>query len=137
MDTKRTNGDHPVHSVAYVERARDWAVTLEDRERARSGSKLPDARRAVAERIAVPAGTLRNLRLNRVKGIAVHWYERLRAAVVHDLQAEMRRLQHELDIHRQTGSHPASNEVAAVVADIEAVRLALGLGSSNSGGGHD
>ena len=116
-----------MHSVAYVERARDWAITLEDRERHRSGTKLPDARAAVAERIGVPAGTLKNLRLNRVKGIAVHWYEAIRAAVVRDLQLELQRLHHEQHVLLQTGAHPASDEVAEVASDIQAVRLALGL----------
>lgn len=130
MDSGRTNERHPMHSVAYVAKARDWAVALEDRESARSGTKLPEARMAVAERIGVPAGTLRNLRLNRVKGIAVHWYERLRAAVVHDLQAEMRRLQHEQNLLLQSGVDPRCDEAAEVAQDIAAVRLALGLPAS-------
>ncbi len=136
MDTRRPTRDPSMNSVAYVARARDWAVALEDREAARSGLKLPDARKAVAERIAVPSGTLRNLRKNRVKGIAVHWYERLRAAVVSDLQAEMRRLQHEQHVLSQTGVDPRGGEAAAVVASIAAVRLALGLPAASDGGGN-
>lgn len=125
-----------MHSVvACVERARDWSVALEDREQARSGSKLPDARAAVAQRIGVPPGTLRNLRLNRVKGIAAHWYERLRAAVVLDLQAEMARLQHEQHIILQTGLDPREGEAAAVAEDIAAVRYALGLPLAPANGG--
>lgn len=116
-----------MNSVAYVAQARDWSVALEDREVARTGLKLPDARKAVSQRISVPPGTLRNLRKNRVKGIAVHWYERIRAAVISDLQAEMRRLQHEQHVLQQSGAHPAGDEASAVVASIQAVRLALGL----------
>jgi transposase-like protein len=116
-----------MNQVVYVDRAAAWAKALEDRERARSGTKLPEARAAVAQRIGVPPGTLRNLRKQRVKGVAAHWYERLRAAVVHDLQAEMARLQHEQDILTQAGVDPRSNEAAAVVAGISAVRAALGL----------
>jgi hypothetical protein len=120
-------------SVVYVGRAAAWAKALEDRERARSGTKLPDARAAVAERIGVPSGTLKNLRKRRVKSVAVHWYERLRAAVVRDLQAEMARLQHEQHILQQSGAHPASGEALAVLAGIEAVRLALGLSPDGRG----
>lgn len=135
MDTRRPNGDHSMNSAVYVDRAHGWVKTLEDRERARSGSKLPDARAAVAERIDVPAGTLKNLRKKRVKGIYVHWYERLQAAVVRDLQAEMARLQHEQHIILQTGMDPREGEAAAVAEDIAAVRYALGLPVSNQGGG--
>ncbi len=110
-----------------VERARDWSTALEDREAARSGECLPEARRAVASRIKVPAGTLENLRKRRLKAIAVHLYERLRGGVIRELQAEMMRLQHELQILQATGSDPRQNEVAEVAADLAKVRQALGL----------
>jgi hypothetical protein len=134
MDTGRPREGHSMNSVVYTDRARDWVIALEDRERARSGSKLPVARDAVAQRIGVPSGTLRNLRKSRVKGIAVHWYERLRVAVIRDLQAEMRRLQHEQQIVIQTGSHPASPEALSILAGIQAVRTALGLSPEDDDG---
>jgi hypothetical protein len=65
----------------------------------------------------------------------VHWYERLRAAVVRDLQAEMARLQHEQNLIHQAGAHPASPEALAVLAGIKAVRLALGLSDGDGGDG--
>jgi hypothetical protein len=122
-------------SVVYLSRARAWVVALEDRERARSGTKLPDARAAVSQRVGVPPGTLRNLRAKRVKSVAVHWYERLRAAVVRDLQAEMARLQHEQNLVHQAGLDPRGNEAAAILADIASVRLALGLSPDESDDG--
>lgn len=127
MDRGRPAGDHLVSSVIYVDRAAAWARALEDRERARSGTKLPEARAAVAQRIGVPPGTLRNLRKQRVKGVAAHWYERLQMAVIRDLQAEMARLQHEQNLVHQSGVHLGSPEAQAILADIAAVRLALGL----------
>ena len=60
MDRGRPVGGHSVTSTAYVDRAREWATALEDREQARSGVKLPEARAAVAQRIGVPPVTRRN-----------------------------------------------------------------------------
>lgn len=117
-----------MNSVAYVDEARKWSRRLEDRERTRAGLKLKDAREAVARRIAVPPGTMQNLRKNRLKTIAVHLYDRLRAGVIRELEAEMLHLEHELSILRQTGADPRHGEIDEVVASLAKVRAALGLG---------
>lgn len=114
-------------STAYLDRARGWTKLLEDKEAERTGVRLTEARPAVSRRIGVPPGTLENLRNGRLKAIAVHWYDRLRAGVVKELEAEVRHLEHELQILRTTGVDPREDEVAAVVADLAKVRQALGL----------
>lgn len=116
-----------MNSAAYVERAQDWARALEDREAARSGVRLSDAREAVARRVVIPAGTLENLRKGRLKAIAVHIYDRLRAGLIRELEAEVRRLEHELQILRATGADPRRDEIAAVVASLARAREAIGL----------
>lgn len=123
--------NHPMsiaaHSAAYVEQAEGWARTLEDREAQRSGVKLADAREAVARRVVVPSGTLENLRKGRLKAIGVHIYDRLRAGLIRELEAEVRHLEHELQILRTTGADPRDNEIAAVVASLAKAREALGI----------
>ncbi len=114
-------------SVAYLDRARDWSKTLEDREAARSGASLREARPVVARQAGVSPGTLENLRNGRLKSIAVHIYERLRGAVIRELEAEVRHLEHELTILRATGLDPRDDEMAQVVADLAKARQALGL----------
>jgi hypothetical protein len=116
-----------LHSTAYVENAQSWARTLEDREAARAGVRLHDAREAVARRVIVPTGTLENLRKGRLKAIAVHVYDRLRSGLIRELEAEVRHLEHELQILRATGADPRENEIAAVVASLQHARQALGL----------
>ena len=101
MDPRITRESTDMNSAVFVEHARNWARTMEDRAM-RSGLKLPDAREAVARRIGVPPGTLQNLRKNRLKAIAVHWYDRLRAGVIRDLEAELRHVEHELQVARPT-----------------------------------
>jgi hypothetical protein len=127
MDRKCPPEVRLMHSAAYVETARGWERRLVDGEARRAGVDHDTARAIVARRTEVPKGTLLSLRKNRLKGIAVHWYERLRSGVIRELEAELRHLEHELAILRQTGTDPRSDATAAVVADIAKVRAALGL----------
>ena len=105
--------------------ARDWTAALEDRERSRSGASLPIARRAVARRLGVAPGSLENLRRGRTKGVRAWLFERLRAAFIREAQQEINRLQHELDIARQSGMDPRDDQTCEVAAHIEALRALL------------
>ncbi len=117
-------------AAAYVDRARSWAKLLEDREAARSGEPLHRAREAVARHIAVPAGTLENLRKNRLKGIAAHWYDQLRGGVIRALEAELRHVEFELQVARQTGLDPGSSDYQSALASQARLREALGLSAT-------
>lgn len=117
----------PMNSAAYVDTAEGWAKRLEDREAARSGTTVAEARRVIATRTTVAPGTLENLRKGRLKAIAAHVYERLRASVIKELEAEVRALEHELQLLRATGADPRHGEIDAVVASLASVRKALGL----------
>lgn len=115
-------------AAATSDRAADWARRLEDRRASRTGC-LKAARIALARETGVPAGTFENFRRNRIKQVATWISERLRAAVIRELEAEVRALEHELQILRQTGADPREGEIDAVVAHLEAARLALALPS--------
>lgn len=126
MDENRLPGGLNVTPAVYLERAETWARDLESREQRRTGGKLDVVRDMVARKVGVPAGTLRSLRKQRLKSINVAWYDRLRAGVIHELEAELRHVQHELAILRQTGADPRSPEVSALVAHEAAALTALG-----------
>lgn len=122
-------------AVAYVDRARGWAKRLEDAEAARSGMPLVDARKAVARRLSMAPGTLENLRKGRLKAVAAHWYDTLRQGVIRELETELRYVQHEIAIARQTGLDPASGEAHALLASEARIKTALGLDAPSSGEG--
>jgi Tat protein secretion system quality control protein TatD with DNase activity len=119
-------------SAVYVEQARDWSTRLEELQAQKSGTNLSEARKVVAREIGASPSTLENLRNRRVKGIAAHIYDRLKARVVRELEEEVRHLTHELHVLNATGVHPASSEVAEAEADLARVRKVLGL---DNGGG--
>ena len=122
-------------STEYLDRATGWARLLEDREAARSGRSVRAARKAVSRRLAMPEGTLENLRKNRLKAIAAHWYDRLRTGVIAELEAELRHVQEELTIARQTGMDPDAGGPLSLVANEARLRSALGLNAPASANG--
>lgn len=136
MHSVRYPGDHSVSATAYVERASDWARQLEEDEARRSGlDRTEDARPTVARLTGVPAGTLRNLVQKRVKSVSAYAYDRLNQAAVRLLERQLACLKHELDLTRQQGLDPRSDDVQAVLQDIAAVTASLGLSGDAPDGG--
>lgn len=111
-----------------VQQAAGWSRRLEELEARRNDLPLEDARPIAARKVGVAPGTFERLRNGRLKAIAVHVWERLQAAIYRELQAEMRQLEHELQIIRQSGVDPRGAEVAEVVEALAKARRALGLG---------
>ena len=100
----------------------DAAARLVWRERYRSHLDLPTAIKTVARRVGIAPGSLENLVRGRAKKVTLSVAEAIRAAVVSDLSAEIERLQHELDIARQSGVHPVeAGKVEALLAEAKAL----------------
>ena len=102
---------------------REWASALEDRERSRSGTSLPVARKAVASRLRVSPGTLENLRRGRLKEIGIGLYEKLRLATIHEAEREIKKLEHVAFLAR---SADLGEQAAALESQRDAIRKAVG-----------
>ncbi len=89
------------------------AQTLERKERAR-GLSVALARETIARRIKVGRGTFERLVRGRVKRVDAAIRDRLQALLVRELEGEIARLSHELEIARQSGTHLASIEVSEI-----------------------
>ena len=105
-------------AIAFNDNAREWGTALEDRESARSGVAIHLARKAVARRLEVAPGALENIRRGRVKGVRAWLYERIRAGVIREIESEMARLSHELEVARRSGLAVNKGEAHAVEARI-------------------
>lgn len=88
--------------IAFDDEAREWARHLEDREASRCGP-LSVARKSLARRIGVSAGTLENLRRGRIKGIKAYIFERIRAAYLAELTRQKGLLEHEIAVAQAKG----------------------------------
>ena len=113
--------------VSAVDQARTWARDLEDREARRTGAPLAVVRSNVARKAGVPPSKLLSLRKNRLKDIGVSVFERLRAAVIRELEAELRHAEHEIQVCRQIGADPSDGEMQSALGRAAKVREALGV----------
>ena len=111
--------------IAIDATAEAFARRLEDRERSRSCVSLPVARLAVARRTGVAVGTLENLRRGRIKGVREWVAERLRAALISELEAELARTEHELSILRASRRRVDQGQIVEVEASLAALRETL------------
>lgn len=121
VGTSQSDGDPMSTAVVF-------AQALERKERARVSS-LRVARQRVAGKLRIGVGTFENLVRGRVKRIDAAVRDRLQALLVRELESEMVRLTHELAMARQSGAHPASQQVDEIEAHLAAARALL-AGSS-------
>ena len=122
-------------AAAFVDRAREWERALVTKEASRSGLPSNAARERVAHRVGALPGTLENLRRGRLKEIAAHLYAGLHAGVVSELEAELRHVQHALEMARQQGLDPRAGAFLSLAANEARLKSALGLDASPEKGG--
>lgn len=126
MDRKNT--DIAAMSVAEatdIDTALSWTKRLEGIERTRSGLPAEEVRPIVARRVGVAPGTLENIHRKRIKEPRKSLMDKLRSALVRELEAEAMRYEHEAQILIQTGSDPRNGEIAEVVAGLAKIRETL------------
>ncbi len=104
-----------------------FARTLEQRERTRVSS-VKVARARLAHKLRVGVGTVENLVRGRVKRIDATIRDRLQALLVTELEQEILRLTHELEIARQCGAHLASQQVGEIETHLAKARALLTIG---------
>ena len=114
-----------MNAIADVETASRFARVVEDNEAHRLGIQVRAARKAVARRLGVAPGTLRNLRSLRAKVVPNWLMARIRAEFINVLQSEIGRLEHEIAVARQVGMDPREDALAAAEAQICEARALL------------
>lgn len=139
MNTKSVSDSHrgaDEMSVAVassdprVERqeARRLARRLQQNKRAQ-GYKIEEARRQIAGKLGMGPEAFRNIVIGRVKRIDSWVRGRLQELLVRELEAEIGRLQHELEMARQGGSHLASQHVSEIETYLAKARSLLDGGA--------
>ena len=86
---------------------------------------MRQARQYLARRLGIAPGTLENLRRGRIKDPRKSLYDKLQAAVIRELEAEMRAHEHELQLLKQKGADPRGGEVQEVLANLQAIHEAM------------
>jgi hypothetical protein len=116
------DGRFDMNATSDVATVNRLARVIEDQEARRLGVPVTLARARVADRLGVAPGTLENLRRLRTK-IVPHWLmNRLRIEFIAVLQSEIQRLEHEIQIARQTGADHRDDMLASAEAQLQAAR---------------
>jgi hypothetical protein len=103
------------------------ARNLEQRERQRAGTKEA-ARRSLADKLKIGVGTLENIIRARVKSVDERIRDRLQALLVSELEAEIGRLQHELEMARKGAFVLGAEHIGQVEAHLAQARSLLNGG---------
>lgn len=111
MSIRKVRASEPDMSAVSLARS------LEHRERSRVSS-IRIARERVASRLRIGVGTFENLVRGRVKRVDANIRDRLQALMVRELEAEIARLQHELEMARQIGAPLNSDQVGEIETHI-------------------
>jgi len=105
---------------------------LEEREGARLGVPIERARKSLARRTGIAAGTFESLRKGRLKGVRDYIVERLTRAAIEALNADIERDAHALEtlrrMARQGGRASCQAEVARLVASMKRAQALIDEG---------
>lgn len=123
---QRTIGQQPMNAFTDVELAQRFARQLEEGEAKAVGSSIQGARKRVAQRISASPGFLENLRRGRIKTIPSYLMQKIREAMIAELQNEIARCEHEINLARQTGARNSDDEILAAAAQVAAAKKILG-----------
>jgi hypothetical protein len=134
MDKDRhENGrDKPMRDVALAE---EWTEALERLISRREHVPRSKARTIAARKAGVPDGKLYSLARGRLKDVSNSVLRGIGGALIRELQQELARVEHDLAIHTQIGTHVDSGEVLTLAGRRTKILEALGLDAPDQGGG--
>lgn len=117
-------------NAAYdIERAAIFARRLVDIEADRHGIGAELAKARIARREGVPASTLDNIVRGRVKQVAAWVRDRLAQAVVREIQQEINKLEHELQIARLSADQPRDADLLAAETALAQAKILIRKGN--------
>ena len=114
-----------MNAMSDISTINRFAKSLEDAEARRLGIKTSDARTRLAGKLGVSPGTLENIRRLRTKVVPNWLMNRVRAELVATLQLEIQRLEHEINIARQTGADNRDDTLASAETQLAKAKAIL------------
>lgn len=118
--TKRDDKGNVV-SISPSLSARDMTRTFLHQDAPSCGGIEP-AKRALARRLGVAPGTIKNMAGGRLKRICADLFARLKAEEFRRLNLALQKAEHEIAIARSIGVDPRSADFRALEAAVEAAR---------------
>ncbi len=94
----------------------------EARVAVRDGVKRPIARAMLAREWGVSFWSLTNFRRGRLKDLRIGMLDRIKAGIVRGIESEIRKLEHELKLVRQSGLSLSETKISQAFAALEQAR---------------
>lgn len=114
-----------MNAVSDIEAVHRFARVIEDAEAKRLGVRITEARISLARRLRTSPGTLENIRRLRTKIVPNWLMARMKAEFVSVLQNEIARLEHEISVAKQVGTHHSDDALQAAETQVVAAREIL------------
>lgn len=111
-----------MNAVTDIQSAAQLLSDIELLDRTRRNVPMGEARTRIARLLHVSPRTLEKIRTSKLKSIPAWLMARMRAELVSILQAEIRRLQHEVHVHQQIGTDHRDVDFAAAQAALAEAR---------------
>ena len=112
-------------ALGDIEDFNGMARSLERSEERRRNLGLLQARKDVADRLGITPARIENFRSLRTKIVPAWLKDRIRAELISALEMEVRNLEHEINLHKQAGSHHSGNALCAAETQVALVRAIL------------
>lgn len=98
---------------------------LENIEAERRGVTVQEVRIIISRKVRLSTASLANLRRGRRKSVKTDEMGKVRSALIQALQKQIRALEHEITIHRQTGADHRDLDFAKAEASLETARALI------------
>ena len=108
-----------------IEATTGYVNAMIEREARRSHVKHAAAQELVARRLGEARGAIANLRSGRLKNLSFRLCERVRQAFIREMEAEIARLTHEVEVARQMGVRPDADEMLAAQSLLSQARALI------------
>jgi hypothetical protein len=112
-------------AASDIETLNGMARSLERSEARRIGTTLTQARKIVARRLGITSGAFENFLYQRTKVVPNWFMSRVRAELLSVLQMEVQKLEHEIQLHRQTGADHSGDALVSAETQLAAAREIL------------
>jgi hypothetical protein len=114
-----------MNAAIDIATAKQFITRIEDAEAKKRGIRVDKARPFVARRLGTAPGTLEGIRRLRTKIVPNWLMARMKAQFVSLLQEEIARLEHEITVAQQVGSHHSDDALQAAQAQMVAAKEIL------------
>lgn len=112
-------------AASDVTTASNMIQRLENIEAEQRGVTVREVRGIISRRVKLSAASIANLRRGRRKSVKTDEMGRVRVALIKALQKQIVALEHEINIHRQTGADHRDRDFAKAQAALDEARALI------------